>query len=332
MTPLLELVGVSKRFAVRGGAFGWRRREVTALAEVDLAVAAGESVALVGESGCGKTTLARCAVALIPPSSGSVRFDGVDLTAISGRDLRRLRRRFQVVFQDPLAALDPRQRVGAAVAEPFAVHGTAPRAQRRAAVDELLAQVGLAAELGDRFPHQLSGGQRQRAVIARSLACRPDLLVADEPLSALDVSVRAQILNLFGDLRRQYRLSLLWITHDLASAEAIADRVVVLYAGRVVESGPASRVLAEPWHPYTSALLAAVPRGEPQRRKAALPRADEPQGAPARGCPFRPRCSAARARCAEERPELAPLPGEAEPERRVACFYPGRNFEPTAAY
>jgi peptide/nickel transport system ATP-binding protein len=326
MRPLLELERVSQSFVVRRGALGLSRATVSALQDVDLAVAPGESVALVGESGCGKTTLARAAMGLLQPTAGRVRFDGVELDGLGRQTLRRLRRRFQIVFQDPLAALDPRQRIGEAVAEPLAVHGLLPRRARRAAAAELLARVGLGAELGDRFPHELSGGQRQRAVIARALATGPDLLVADEPLSSLDVSVRSQVLDLFAALRRERPLALLWITHDLASAAAIADRVAVLYAGRLVEVGPVSRVLYRPEHPYTAALLAAVPRGGPRAARPARPegRALSPEEPPdplavPRGCPFEPRCGAARARCATERPELAVR----HDGREVACFHPG---------
>jgi ABC-type glutathione transport system ATPase component len=254
MSALLEIRGLSKEFPLRGG--GVR----TVLSDIDLDVAPGECVALVGESGSGKTTLARCALLLLPPSAGSVRFAGEDLAALPAAELRRRRRRFQMVFQDALVALDPRFTVGRSIAEPLAVHTALRRREREREVARLLDQVGLAPALADRYPHELSGGQRQRVGIARALATGPDLLVADEPTSALDVSVRAQILNLLAELRERLGLALLFIAHDLAAVAHLADRVAVLQAGRIVELAPAADLFTHPRHPHTRELLAAVPK------------------------------------------------------------------------
>jgi ABC-type glutathione transport system ATPase component len=269
VSALLEIRGLTQDFPLARGLFGRRagmRRAVDgvdvrrAVDRVDLDVQPGECVALVGESGSGKTTVARCALRLLVPTAGSVRFAGEDLAALRPAALRHLRRRFQMVFQDPQTSLDPRRRIGWSVAEPLAVHSPLTRGERAAAAAALLARVELPEALAGRFPHELSGGQRQRVGIARALATGPDLLIADEPTSALDVSVRAQILNLLADLRESLGLALLLIAHDLAAVAQLADRVAVLQAGRVVEAGPAAEVLTRPRHPYTAALLAAVPR------------------------------------------------------------------------
>jgi oligopeptide/dipeptide ABC transporter ATP-binding protein len=319
-TPLLRVEGLRKEYPVRRGLLQRRRGTVRALAGVDLDVDPGECLALVGESGSGKTTLGRCALRLIEPTAGAVRFDGEDLLALKGSALRRRRRRFQMVFQDPSASLDPRQRVGATVAEPLAIHTGLDRAGRAARAAELLATVGLGPELASRFPHELSGGQRQRVGIARALAPGPDLLVADEPVSSLDVAVRAQVLDLLIRLRERLGLALLLIAHDMAAVERLADRMAVMYLGRIVESGPARELMARPLHPYTVSLLSAVPVAAPgrRRRRIVLPGEAPSPLAPPSGCPFHPRCPIARPRCAAERPELA-----GELEHAVACFYPG---------
>jgi oligopeptide/dipeptide ABC transporter ATP-binding protein len=317
---LLSVAGLRKEYPVRRGLLQRRQGAVHALAGVDLDVGHGECLALVGESGSGKTTLGRCAIRLIAPTAGTVRFDGEDLLALEGSALRRRRRRFQMVFQDPSASLDPRQRVGAIVAEPLAIHTALDRAGRRERTAELLATVGLGPELGGRFPHELSGGQRQRVGIARALAPEPDLLVADEPVSALDVAVRAQVLDLLGRLRERLGLAMLLIAHDMAAVERLADRMAVMYLGRVVELGPARELMARPLHPYTVSLLSAVPVADPRRRRRRIVLAGEPPSplAPPSGCPFHPRCPSARPRCAAERPELP-----RELDHAVACFYPG---------
>ena len=337
---LLEVEGLRKEFPVRRGLLGRAMGTVRAVDGVDLAVRRGECLALVGESGSGKTTVARCALRLIEPTAGSVRFDGEDLLALGPGELRRRRRRFQMVFQDPYGSLNPRQRIGSAVGEPLEVHESGlGRAERAERVRELLGTVGLTPEMATRWPHQLSGGQRQRVGIARALAAGPELLVADEPVTALDVSIRGQILSLLEDLRRRLELGLLLIAHDMAAVERLADRVAVMYLGRIVEVAPRSELFSRPLHPYTVSLLSAVPRPEPGRRRTRIVLGGEPPSplAPPPGCPFHPRCPIARPRCAEETPPIDPVPplpgplpraGGEGAEHRVACFYPGEMTAP----
>ncbi len=321
MSVLLEARGVEKSFP-------WKRgRRLQAVAGVDLAVERSECLALVGESGSGKTTLGRCLLRLLEPDAGEVSFEGESLTALSRHRLRRRRRRFQMVFQDCSGALDPRVKIGEAIAEPIRAHRLAPAGDVADRVRSLLETVGLAASLAERYPHQLSGGQRQRVGIARALATEPRLLVLDEPVSALDVSVRAQMLGLLDDLRQRLELTMIFIAHDLAVVDQIADRVAVMYFGRLVEIGPARDVLSAPRHPYTASLLRAVPvpdpacRIRPQAVTGEVPSLLEPPP----GCPFHPRCGAARddggqlrSRCVERMPDLA-----ADSDGRLAaCHYP----------
>lgn len=331
MSALLEARGLSKSFPWRRG--GGRGRLLRALDGIDLAVNRGECLALVGESGSGKTTLGRCLLRLLEPDTGEIRFDGVDLTSLSLRQLRRRRTRFQMVFQDAAGALDPRLEVGAAVAEPIKIHRLAPAAGVDARVRSLLETVGLAASLAERYPHQLSGGQRQRVGIARALATEPQLLILDEPVSALDVSVRARILGLLDELRRRLALTMIFIAHDLAMVEQIADRVAVMYLGRLVEIGERRDVFSQPSHPYTASLLRAVPVPDPGRRsRLKVMRGEIPSPLdPPRGCVFHPRCATARDRdggvrrlCSEEAPQLTPCGGDHE----VACHYPGQLAGP----
>lgn len=313
--PLLQIERLRKEYPVRRGT-------VRAVDGVDLSVRRGECLALVGESGSGKTTVARCAIRLVEPTAGRVLFDGEDLLTLSSRELRRRRRRFQMVFQDPWGSLNPRQRVGSIVSEPLEVHEPgSSRAERAERVRELLGMVGLTQELETRWPHQLSGGQRQRVGIARALAAGPDLLVADEPVTALDVSIRGQILNLLAGLRERLGLSLLLIAHDMTAVERLADRVAVLYLGRVVELAPKVELFSRPLHPYTVSLLSAVPRAEPGRRRSRIVLGGEPPSpmSPPPGCPFHPRCPIARPNCAEDVPPLA----EVAPGHLAACHYPG---------
>ncbi|MEI7546391.1 MAG: ATP-binding cassette domain-containing protein, partial [Mycobacteriaceae bacterium] len=259
-TPLLRASGVSKRYRLRGNGLLRRTRGwIHAVDDVSLDVHEGETLGLVGESGCGKSTLGRVLLRLLDPDSGTISFAGTDITGIEGEDLRRLRREMQIVFQDPAASLNPRHRAGAIVGAPLAIHGVGTAAQRRERSRELLEIVGLRPEYAERYPHEFSGGQRQRIGIARAIALNPRLVIADEPVSALDVSVQAQILNLLADLQRDLGLTYVFIAHDLAVVRQVSDRVAVMYLGRIVEIGPALEVCDRPAHHYTNALLSAVP-------------------------------------------------------------------------
>jgi peptide/nickel transport system ATP-binding protein len=323
--PLLEVEDLVVRYRVARGLSGMilRRpqRYVHAVSGVSLTVARGEMVALVGESGCGKTTTAQAILRLVHAESGSVFFDGVDVTSLPQGDLRALRRRMQIIYQDPYESLDPRFRVSTTVAEPLLIHKIGSRSERRDVVAHALEQVGLApAELfADRFPHELSGGQRQRVAIAASLALEPDLLVADEPVSMLDVSVRAGILAILDELR-DCGLAVLMITHDLSTAARFADRICVMYLGRIVEEGPARDVIERPRHPYTKALLSVVPRRDPRRRvEAQVLRGETPNAIDVpSGCRFHPRCPIAIDACRASEPELRAAAGAAD--HRAACF------------
>ena len=319
--PLLEARGLEVEYALRSGLLRRRVGAVRALAGVDLGIGAGETVGLVGESGSGKTTLGRALLRLIEPTAGEIRFEGEDLLALDEATLRRRRRRFQMVFQDPWGSLNPRLRVGEAVFEPRLVHGLSRRDERESIAVHRLAEVGLPADAAPRFPHEFSGGQRQRIGIARALATDPDLLIADEPVSALDVSVRAQIVNLLLEVQARRSLAMLFVAHDLALVERIARRLLVLYLGRVVEEGPARDLLARPLHPYTRALVSAAPALDPAARRDRIVLPGDPPSpvAPPPGCPFHPRCPIARDLCRRERPELEARAGS----WRVACHFPG---------
>jgi oligopeptide/dipeptide ABC transporter ATP-binding protein len=288
-----------------------RGRAVQAVTDVSLGVARGEAVGLVGESGSGKSTVGRLLLGLLPPSGGRVRFDGTDLATASPAALRQLRRRMQLVFQDPYGSLDPRRKVGAQIADALDIHALLPPAARPARVAELLEQVGLAAEHAGRHPHAFSGGQRQRIGIARALASGPEFLVADEPVSALDVSVQAQVLALLADLRARLGLAMLFISHDLPVVRHLCDRVVVLYLGRIMEQGRVESVFARPRHPYTRALLSAAPSLHPERRRTRILLAGDPPSPanPPSGCVFRTRCPSAIPACAEAVPPLRDLGG-----------------------
>jgi peptide/nickel transport system ATP-binding protein len=319
--PLIEAVGLSKTFPSRGGALRRAGQPIRAVEGVDLAVWPGSTLGLVGESGSGKSTTARALLRLTEPTAGRILFGGRDVTQVRGRELRDFRRGVQMVFQDPYRSLNPRLSVGANVAEPLRVDGM-PRRQRTARVAELFEQVGLNPADADRRPDEFSGGQRQRVAIARALAPQPGVVVLDEAVSALDVSVQAQVLNLLIDLRDRLNLGYLFISHDLAVVYHLCDRVAVMYLGRVVELGDREEVYANPRHPYTVALRSAVPAApdEPSPPARRILAGEPPSPAnPPSGCRFRTRCPKATSRCAEQAPPLLPVGSGG---RLVACHYP----------
>jgi len=315
--PVLDVANLAKHFPVRKGLLRRTVGHVRAVDGVSFAVGAGETLGLVGESGCGKSTVARTVLRLIDPSAGSIRLDGADITHLGKPALRPHRRRMQIIFQDPFASLNPRMTAGDIVAEPLGVHGIGDARERDARVAELFAQVGLSPAQRRRFPHEFSGGQRQRICIARALALSPRLIVADEPVSALDVSIQAQVINLMMDLQQQRQLSYLFIAHDLAVVEHIARRIAVMYLGKIVELAPKRDLFRAPLHPYTEALLAAVPVPDPRLKRAKrLLQGDVPSPVnPPAGCAFHTRCPYAEPRCRNEPPRLR----EVAPGHVVAC-------------
>jgi oligopeptide/dipeptide ABC transporter ATP-binding protein len=320
-TNVLEVDGLSKEFPIKTGLLQRETGRVRAVQDVTFSIGRGETLALVGESGCGKTTVSRCILRALPPTRGAIRFSpapgsSIDMAPLSRRALRPLRRHIQMIFQDPYASLNPRMMVGDIIAEPLLVNG-APAAQRQARVRELLDLVGLPAAARTRFPHAFSGGQRQRIGIARALALDPSLVVADEPVSALDVSVQAQIINLLLDLQDRLGLSMLFVAHDLGVVRHVSDRVAVMYVGRIVETAPTTALYSTPRHPYTEALLAAVPKADPALRdQVSAPRGEIADPAnPPRGCAFHRRCPYAVERCRTELPTLK----EIAPAHWSAC-------------
>jgi len=306
LAPLVEVRDLHKRYPIGGGPFGRARAWLHAVEGVSLAIHAGETLGLVGESGCGKSTLGRLMLRLLEPTAGDVRFDGRSLLALSPRELRAMRRQMQIIFQDPYGSLNPRMRVAGIVGEGLAIHRVGTRRERRARVAELLELVGLPPDAGKRYPHEFSGGQRQRIGIARALAVGPRFIVADEAVSALDVSIQAQILNLLQDLQRRLGLTLLFIAHDLRVVEHVSDRVAIMYLGRIVECGPREEIYRNPRHPYTRTLLSAVPVPDPRRRKQRMTLGgDVPSPvSPPPGCAFHPRCGHALEVCRRETPRL----------------------------
>lgn len=318
MPPLLEVDRLQVHFPIHQTALGRSPGSVKAVDGVTVHVNEGEAVGLVGESGCGKTTLGRAVLRLVEPTGGQIRFAGEDITRLPPRELRSRRRQFQMIFQDPFSSLNPRMTIGESIGEALDIHHlSSDRESRRVRIGKLLESVGLRAEYADRFPHEFSGGQRQRVGIARALAVEPRLIVCDEPVSALDVSVQAQVINLLQDLQQQRQLALLFISHDLAVVEHLCARIAVMYLGRIVELGPARDLCRRPRHPYTQALLSAVPVVDPDsKRSRIILGGDVPSPIhPPSGCPFHPRCPVAEARCRTEAPPLRDL----EPGQQVAC-------------
>jgi peptide/nickel transport system ATP-binding protein/oligopeptide transport system ATP-binding protein len=315
---LLVVQDLVKSFPVRKGLLQRVQAHVRAVDGVSFAIRHGETLGLVGESGCGKTTLARTILRLIPATSGRVTFDGRDVFALENRALKRLRRDMQIIFQDPFSSLDPRMRAGESIAEGLAIHRLGTREERREAVSEMLRKVQLQPDHADRYPRQFSGGQRQRIAIARALILRPRFLVCDEPVSTLDVSIQAQVLNLLMGLQAEYGLTYLFISHNLGVVEHVSDRVAVMYLGKIVELADRGELYKHPRHPYTQALMSAIPVPDPRaRRSSVVLRGDMPSAArPPLGCRFHPRCPFVMARCREEEPALR----DSGSEHHVACW------------
>jgi oligopeptide transport system ATP-binding protein len=320
--PLVSVSDLKVWFPVSSGVLQRTVGHVHAVDGVDLEIKAGETLGLVGESGCGKSTLGRAVIRLLNPTGGTVRFKGEDITHIRGEHLRALRRDMAMIFQDPYASLDPRQTVGDIVGEPIDVHGLAKGKERQDRIREMLRVVGMNPRFADRYPHEFSGGQRQRIGIARALAVEPTFIVCDEPISALDVSIQAQIINLLENLQSRFNLTYLFIAHDLSVVKHISNRIAVMYLGKVMEIAPAGQLYRRPRHPYTGSLLSAIPIPDPEielKRERFILQGDVPSPVnPPSGCRFRTRCPRAREHCAEEIPALESFGSD----QKAACFYP----------
>ena len=318
---LLEVRDLQMHFPVKEGVFQRARKVCRAVDGVSFTLRAGETIGLVGESGCGKSTLGKSIVRLNQPTAGTIRFDGVDLAPLSTKQLKAHRRNLQMIFQDPVESLNARHMVGEMLSEPFLIHGIGDAAWRRRKVLELLDKVGLPASAAERYPFEFSGGQRQRIGIARAIALEPRLIICDEPVSALDVSIQSQVLNLLLDLQREMGLSYLFIAHNLAVVKHVSDRVAIMYLGRIVEFADADDVYRDPRHPYTRALISAIPEPNPQRvRERIVLSGDVPSPInPPSGCPFHTRCPHATERCRVEQPALREVPGRTG--HTVACHY-----------
>ena len=321
--PLLEVEGLKTHFPVRGGVLLRSVATCKAVDGVSLQLVQGETLGLVGESGCGKSTLGKSIVRLLSPTAGHIRFEGTDLAALGRARMKPIRRHLQMIFQDPAESLNARHTVGQILEEPFIIHGIGSAQERRASVDRLLERVGLPREAAHRYPFEFSGGQRQRIGIARALALQPRLIVCDEPVSALDVSIQSQVLNLLLDLQREFNLSYLFITHNLAVVKHMSDRIAVMYLGRIVELADAEGLYSRPRHPYTRALIAAIPEPDPEFVRPRFQAAGDPPSPidPPPGCPFHPRCPHATELCKRETPALRTASGTGAPPHLVACHY-----------
>lgn len=324
--PLLRMRGVRKLFPVQSASlFRGEQEYVHAVDGVDLEIRRGETLGLVGETGCGKSTLARCIARLYDVTEGTIELDGTDITRLSRAQMRPLRREVQMIFQDPYGSLNPRRRVGSIIGDPFSIHGLGSARDRKKSVQDLMALVGLNPEHYNRFPADFSGGQRQRIGVARALALKPKLLVCDEPVSALDVSIQAQLINLLEDLQAELGLTYVFITHDLSVVRHISDRISVMYLGKIVETAPVEELFEKSRHPYTRALLSALPLPDPDaadRREQIVLVGDMPTPVhPPSGCRFHTRCPKAQQDCAEHVPPLVPVLGD-PPDHAAACFYP----------
>ena len=321
--PILSVKDLQMHFPVKGGVFMTAQAVCRAVDGVSLDIMPGETLGLVGESGCGKSTLGKCIVRLLKPTSGSVHYEGADLAALSNRQLKPLRRQIQMIFQDPADSLNSRHTVRGILEEPFIIQRIGNAESRRKRIDELLSLVGLPAAAADRFPFEFSGGQRQRIGIARSIALNPKLIICDEPVSALDVSIQSQILNLMLELQASFKLSYLFIAHDLAVVKHISDRIAVMYLGRIVELAGAEAIHHSPRHPYTRALISAIPVPDPtQKRKRIVLSGDVPSPInPPAGCPFHTRCPHVQDVCRQEVPKLREVASEAGIPHQVSCHF-----------